>query len=197
MTAPNHKGIPLNIVRGGRWCGDVGALINNSDLPVKMVDLDKLGPWLKSMEPYRNNCIWIAGFDVLFDAQATLDSYAEFKSYLEGWPLAYVAQNGSESLPIPEDCAAVFIAGTTAWKESYEAFQVIQRAQTMGKAVHIGRVNWWRRFQKFAALPGSEEFTFDGNRQIYTGMEDTIAAWNDYKTRRAIVQLPLPKENIK
>jgi hypothetical protein len=192
ITAPNHKGIPYQITQGGPWAGDLGALVNNSDLNVKMIDFAAVPEWLKKMESYRETCLFIAGFDVLFDAQETLDAYHEFKDYFKGWPLAYVAQNGAENLPIPDDCAAVFIAGTTEWKESHEAITVIQQAQAMGKHIHIGRVNWWRRYQIFAALPGSENFTFDGNRQAFDGTDNAIEAWTEYEERTATRRIVLP-----
>lgn len=157
-----------------------------------MINFAAIPDFLERMKPYRDNCLFVAGFDVLFDAQKTLDAYEEFKGYFDGWPLAYIAQNGAENLPIPEDCTTVFIAGTTAWKESYEAITVIQRAQAMGKHIHIGRVNWWRRYRLFAALPGSEDFTFDGNRQVFGGTEDTIGAWAEYATRTATRRIVLP-----
>lgn len=183
ITSPSHKGVPLNIKRGGRWSGDVGALVNNSTLSVKLVNFSALPDWLGKMQPFRSRCLWIAGCDVLFNAQDTYDAYHEFRPYFRDWPLAYVAQNGSEDLPIPEDAVAVFIAGTTAWKESYEALSVIERAQRLGKKVHIGRINWWDRYRKFAALNGSEEFTFDGNRQVKDGTQSTLEAWQDYSAR--------------
>ena len=157
-----------------------------------MINFAAIPDWLDRMAPYKDQCLFIGGFDVLFDAQETLDAYQEFKGYFDGWPLAYVAQNGAESLPIPDDCAAVFIAGTTAWKESHEAITVIQRAQAMGKHIHIGRVNWWRRYQLFASLPGSENFTFDGNRQAFDGTEATIAAWSGYEQSTATRRIVLP-----
>lgn len=123
------------------------------------------------------------GGDIVFNAETTLEAYEEFKYYFRDWPLAYVAQNGAESLPIPDDCTAVFIGGDTAWKESYEAVSVINRALEMDKHIHIGRVNWWRRYEMFRALPGSDGFTCDGTRVRYDGQDKTIAAWIDYQSR--------------
>lgn len=190
ITAPNHKGVPLGIVRGLPWAGDLGCLIGPAY--VKKINLEAVAKWLPTMEPYRARCLWLAGGDVVEDAQATLETFEEFKGYFPGWPLAYVAQNGAESLPIPDDCACVFIGGDTAWKESTEAVSVIQRAQALGKMVHIGRVNWWGRYELFQALPGSENFTFDGNRARYDGRDKTLAAWKEYQERSAKRQLALP-----
>lgn len=190
ITAPNHKGIPADIVAGKPWAGDLGCL-QGPDY-VKKINFNALPEWLETMKTYRDKCLFLAGFDVVENAQETLDAYTEFKRYFDDWPLAYVAQNGAESLPIPDDCAAVFIGGDTAWKESFEALTVIRRAQELGKHVHIGRVNWWRRYELFAALPNSELITFDGTRPRYDGREKTLAAWLEYDQRPAARQIILP-----
>lgn len=190
LTAPNHKGVPADIVGGKIWAGDVGCL--QGPEYVKKINFGAVAEWLPKMMIYKDRCLFLAGFDVVFDAQATLDAYEEYQDYFPGWPLAYVAQNGAESLPIPSTCTTVFIGGDTEWKESYEAVMVIQRAQAMGKHVHIGRVNWWRRYELFRALPGSELFTCDGNRQKYDGREKAVDAWMEYQERRAIRQLAWP-----
>jgi len=190
MAGPNQRAAAIDIINGKSWAGDLGCL--QGPAYVKKINFSAVAEWLPKMAIYRDKCIFLAGFDVVFDAQATLDAYEEYQDYFPGWPLAYVAQNGAESLPIPATCAAVFIGGDTAWKEGYEAVTVIQRAQAMGKRIHIGRVNWWRRYELFRALPGSESFTCDGNRQKYDGREKAVAAWMEYQERRAIRQLALP-----
>jgi len=111
ITAPNHKGIPLGIIQGKPWAGDLGCSVGPAY--VKKINLSAVADWLPTMEPYKPECLWIAGGDVVGDAVSTLDAYEEFRYYFEGWPVAYVAQNGAEGLPIPEDCAAVFIGGDT------------------------------------------------------------------------------------
>lgn len=191
VTAPNHWGIPLDIKRGKFWAGDLGCLMGPNY--VKKIDFNALPVWLSKMEYYRSRCLFLAGGDIVENAEATLETYEEFKSYFDGWPMAYVAQNGAEALPIPSDCVAVFIGGDTAWKESYEAVLVINRAQSAGKHIHIGRVNWWRRYELFRALPGSEKFTCDGTRPRYDGVQKTLEAWGDYERRNgAKRQLTLP-----
>lgn len=190
ITAPNHRGIPQGITSGNEWGGDLGC-IDGPDF-VKRINFNAVAKWLPLMTPYRSRCLFLAGFDIVFDAEATLDAYQEYKGYFREWPVAYVAQNGAENLPIPDDCFCVFIGGDTQWKESYEAVTVILRAQAMGKHVHIGRVNWWDRYELFQALPGSEAFTFDGNRARYDGREKTLAAWKEYQEREAKRQLALP-----
>lgn len=184
ITAPNHKGIPYEIKNGKPWAGDLGALIGPDY--VKKIDFNAVAEWLPTMETFRDQCIFLAGGDIVEDAKGTLETYAEFEYYFGTWPLAYVAQNGSEDLPIPGSCSAVFIGGDTQWKESLAAVSVIKQAQTLGKHIHIGRVNWKRRYQIFNILAGSEDFTCDGTRTRYDGKIKTQNAWLGYEAQRPL-----------
>ena len=200
ITAPNHRGIPLGIQQGKYWAADLGAL-EGPDF-VKKINLDQVAEWLPTMRPFRDKCLFLAGGDIVGDAVSTLEAYHEFKHYFDEFPIAYVAQNGAENLPIPDDCAAVFVGGIPMldrpiktqkngivymdWKDSMEAVSVIKRAQGVGKHVHIGRVNWHRRYKIFALLDGSENFTFDGTRTRFDGTAKTIRAWKSYQ-----IQVPL------
>jgi hypothetical protein len=139
------------------------------------------------MLPYRSNCIFLAGGDIVCDAKATLETYEEFEHYFSPWPLAYVAQNGAEDLPIPDSCSAVFIGGDTEWKCSMAAVSVIKRAQALGKHIHIGRVNWGKRYRIFRVLAGSEGFTCDGTRTRYDGRLKTLAAWHSYENQAPLI----------
>ncbi len=181
ITAPNHYGIPGDIKRGKPWAGDLGCLMGPDY--VKKIDFNKVVDWLPKVTPYASKCIFMAGADIVADAKGTLEAYEEFKYYFGDWPLAYVAQNGAENLPIPDDCAAVFIGGDTAWKTSYEATVFIKRAYKLGKHIHVGRVNYWRRYELFRALPGSDNFTCDGTRTRYCGTKNTLIAWGEYERR--------------
>lgn len=187
ITAPNHKGIPVDIVNGKPWAGDLGC----ADGPeyVKRINWAALPGWLEVMAQYKGKCLFISGGDVMGNAAATLATYRAFEVAYQGWPLAYVAQNGAEDLPIPRSCAAVFIAGDTRWKESMAAVSVIKRAQSAGKHIHIGRVNWGRRYRLFSQLSGSENFTCDGTRTRYDGREKTIAAWLGYQSQPPLITL--------
>lgn len=209
ITAPNHKGVPAGIKAGLPWAADVGCL-QGPDF-VKKANFDDVFRWLNDdMKPYAENCIFIAGFDIVGDSVATLETYEEFSRYFisDGWPVAYVAQNGAENLPIPADCTAVFIGGVVMdgrfyrksksldgklhpldWKESMEAVSVIKRAQNMGKHIHIGRVNWQRKYNLFNCLTGSENFTCDGTRTRKDGTEKTIRAWNNYMAQPPLVTI--------
>jgi hypothetical protein len=199
ITAPNHKGIPYDIKRGKPWAGDLGCL--QGPAFIKKIDIGAVAEWLVTMEPYKSRCLFLAGGDIVGNAQDTLDAYAEFEQYFTDWPLAYVAQNGAEKLLIPETCAAVFIGGVPMpgrqlrngrlmdWKDSPEAVDFIKHAQAMGKHIHIGRVNWHRRFKIFQVLKGCEKFTFDGTRTRYDGTKKTIVAWQQYQQQPPLITI--------
>lgn len=103
----------------------------------------------------RDLCRFVAVPDVVASARRTLETfdYWSDKRELCHWPLAFVCQDGQENLPIPFDrIEAIFIGGSTQWKESTAAAQCIKAAQILGKWVHVGRVNDPRRFERFEGL---------------------------------------------
>lgn len=101
----------------------------------------------------RDLCRWVAVPDVVGSAIRTLECFGHWAQRMSGWPLAFVAQDGQEVLPIPWDqCAAVFIGGSTDWKLSRHAAAVIQAAKVIGRWVHVGRVNTPGRLEYFEEL---------------------------------------------
>jgi hypothetical protein len=181
LTSYQHKGIPAGIVAGLPWAGDNCAFTG--------FDAARFSAWLDHMTPHRATCLFVAVPDVVGDAAATLARYAAWAEAMEGWPLAYVAQDGSENYDIPPDAAALFVGGTTAWKESAAAIDMIRRAQAQGLLIHVGRINWGRRYKMFRVLEGSEHFTCDGTRTRFEGTERTIAAWKSYESQTPLLTL--------
>lgn len=114
---------------------------------------------LKRMEPHKEHCLFVACPDVPTSAMRTRELFRHYATKLGysrelgGWPIAYVAQNGQEYVEIPwAECAAVFIGGDDAFKLGREVESIIRVAKTLGKWVHVGRVNTPGRLDKFAAL---------------------------------------------
>ena len=98
-------------------------------------------------------CRFVALPDVVASARRTLEAFDWWHPRLDGWRKALVAQDGLESLPIPWDrLDAVFIGGSTEWKLSKHAADVIRTAKICGKWVHAGRVNTPGRFEYFEGL---------------------------------------------
>lgn len=98
-------------------------------------------------------CRFVALPDVVASARRTLECFEHWVDLVPGWPAALVAQDGLEDLPIPWDSLdAIFIGGSTEWKMSHHAADVIRAAKIFGKWVHVGRVNTPGRFEHFDAL---------------------------------------------
>ena len=181
LTSYKHKGIPAGITAGLPWAGDNCAFTG--------FEAQRFTEWLQRMTPCRATCLFIAVPDVVGDAAATLARYVAWAEAMGGWPLAYVAQDGSEEHEIPPSASALFIGGSTAWKESQVAIGMIRRGQARGLHIHVGRVNWGRRYRMFAVLEGSEHFTCDGNRQRFEGIERTLRAWHSYESQLPLIRL--------
>jgi hypothetical protein len=93
--------------------------------------------------------------DVLCDAPATRRRFYLWAPVLRYYqlPMAFVAQDGQEETSVPWGCiVAVFIGGSTAWKESVHAGRLIHAAKQREKWVHVGRVNTLRRARLMDAL---------------------------------------------
>ena len=114
---------------------------------------DRFESLLKRESSRRHLCRFVAVPDVVGSARRTLEVFDRWYGDLAQWPLALVAQDGQEDLPIPwDDIAAVFIGGTTEWKLSSHAQRIIRAAQALDKWVHAGRVNTPARFEYFEKL---------------------------------------------
>lgn len=101
----------------------------------------------------RKQCLFVALPDVVADARRTLELFEYFAPRCMRWPVALVAQDGQENLPIPwKHLQAVFIGGSTNWKMSHHAVAIIRCAKAMGIWVHAGRVNTPGRFEYFENL---------------------------------------------
>jgi hypothetical protein len=139
---------------------------------------------LETLSTYKSTCLFITCPDVIGDAMATLALFKKYTDRFFGWPVAFVAQDGQEGLDFPPlhqwDC--LFIGGSTTWKMSEAAIDCIVRARSIGKHIHIGRVNWYQRYKHFASLKDSEHFTCDGTRVRYERTK-AIHAWRAYMKR--------------
>lgn len=105
------------------------------DFPRYMRFLERIGE-------RRAKCLFVTVPDVVADANATERRWLEYAPAMRavGLPMAYVAQDGMESLP----CVAydsLFIGGSTEWKLGPTARRLITEAKADGKWIHMGRVN--------------------------------------------------------
>lgn len=138
------------------------------------LDIDGLFSLLKREEQNREHCLFVTAPDVVCSARRTLELFEHFKGDFSGWKLALVCQDGQEDLPMPwAEISAIFIGGSTEWKCSRYAEQLIRAAKALRKWVHVGRVNSparWKHFEKLGANSA------DGTGIArYTHMRESIA----------------------
>jgi len=108
---------------------------------------------LAKHEPRKDLCRFVAVPDVVGCARRTLECFRHWAPRLAKWPIAFVCQDGQESLDIPWDnCAAVFIGGSTKWKISEHAAHIVKASKVIGKWCHIGRINTPERYEYFKEL---------------------------------------------
>jgi hypothetical protein len=107
--------------------------------------------WLQGLVAVKDRCVGVAVPDVLYQAGATLAQFERYAGPIRelGLPVAYVAQDGSESLPLPEAFDTLFIGGSIEWKLGPGADAVIARARAREAWVHVGRVNSQKRIRHF------------------------------------------------
>lgn len=108
---------------------------------------------LEREKPNRQRCKFVAMPDVVGSARRTLEAFEFWADHITNWPLALVCQDGIEDLPIPwARLDAVFIGGSTDWKMSKAAADVIKAAQLMEVHTHVGRINTTKRWGPFESL---------------------------------------------
>jgi hypothetical protein len=98
----------------------------------------------------RPGCLFVACPDVVADAHATLAKFDRWEPIIRelGLPVAFVLQDGQCACSVPwERCEAVFVGGSTEFKESPAAAELVNQAKAHGKWAHMGRVNTRRRFR--------------------------------------------------
>jgi hypothetical protein len=94
-------------------------------------------------------CLFVSAPDVVGDAAATRDLWPFWSRLIRGLGLTpgFVAQDGIRPDQVPwDDGIALFIGGTTEFKESSLAMNLIGYAKARGIWAHVGRVNGRRRY---------------------------------------------------
>jgi hypothetical protein len=122
------------------------------------------GAFVRMLERFhgRPGCLFVVAPDVVADAAATLIRWPFWSRLLHGlgYPVAFVAQDGITGDAVPwDELEALFLGGSTAYKESADAAGLAAYAKARGKLLHMGRVNSRRRL-RIAARLGVD--TYDG-----------------------------------
>lgn len=136
-------------IPGVRWCADNGCF---SD---KYVGDEAWFAWLQANAAEAATCQFATAPDVVADAAATLERSRPWLPRIRslGYRAALVAQDGLEDLEVPwQEFDCLFIGGSTEWKLGPAARRLIAQAKTLGKWVHMGRVNTGKRFRYAEAI---------------------------------------------
>lgn len=120
--------------------------------------------WLRFLaKPHpRSGCLFATVPDVVADHEATLERFFYYAGAVRdaAYPVAFVAQDGSEDGEVPwREFDALFIGGSTAWKMSQAAFELAMYANEKGKWVHVGRVNSIKRLAYWSNVANSADGT--------------------------------------
>lgn len=109
--------------------------------------------WL-SRQP-KDQALFATAPDVVADHAATVEMSRPMLPRIRdaGYPAAFCAQDGATVDAIPwEEFDALFIGGSTDWKLSQAAAELIAEGKRRGKWCHVGRVNSYRRLRLAAVL---------------------------------------------
>ena len=173
-----HIGVMLSMANHTRKHGHALFACDNGCFtrPDKYTD-DGFLAWL-DLHP-RTGCLFAVAPDVVGDADGTLDRAVPMLPRIQGlgFRAAFVGQDGAtpRSLPWP-DFDALFIGGTTEWKLSGKAADLIAEGKRQGKWVHMGRVNSWARISAANALGVN---SVDGTHLAFAPDQHTpqVIAW--------------------
>lgn len=143
--------------------------------------------YMDGMIDYRDTCEFVVCPDVVGNCLHTMDWYRQFAWRIKarGWKVAFAAQDGQESHPMPE-FDALFIGGSTDWKLSTAADYCIREAQRRGKWVHVGRVNSQKRIRHFQLI-GVD--SVDGTCPAF-GPDKNIPKLDRQLNQRVLMEVP-------
>lgn len=134
---------------GVRWCADNGCFS-------EQWEPSRWWEFLEANAADAATCLFATAPDVVGDARATEERSRPWLSKIRalGYPVAYVAQNGMEfsTWDLWDEIDCLFIGGTTDWKLGPEACNLAAVASSMGKWIHVGRVNSEKRFRYAEAI---------------------------------------------
>lgn len=168
MLQPGNR-YDLQVEKYPCWVGDNGAFTTTK----KGFSAEKFREMLRRpmLLKNRGKCLFVVAPDklvvlpdgkVVGDARGTLEQFSDWAKEIRalGYPVAFVAQNGLETMldEVPWELVDVLFLGggpdpalATAknkrgeWKESAGARACVIRAAAEGKRTHMGRVNGFRR----------------------------------------------------
>jgi hypothetical protein len=141
LIVPRQWSDPDNLVlQMGRWAMDNGCFTG----------LDA-GAFMRMLYAFRHKpgCLFVTVPDVVADAAETRYLWKFWSPIVRaaGHRPAFVAQDGLLPHQVPwGEMGALFIGGSTNYKESTAAASLMAMAKARGLWVHVGRVNGRRRY---------------------------------------------------
>lgn len=160
ITTSAHCTVPAGIKEGRLWAFDNECFGRPFDYARWLAHWHRLFP-------YSKRCLFVVVPDKPSDARETLalwdhwhyklrrelNRFDNLAGVRKPWlGLAFAAQDGQESLPLPPGADWLFLAGSTEWKLSKAAADVMRRAWESKMHIHVGRVNSQRRYRHFWQL---------------------------------------------
>ena len=165
-----------------RRCEDVFGIDNGGFTGAKIEGFTKL---IKNQYEVKEQCLFAAVPDKIANHKETLSMWNDYQHIADGYKKAFVVQDGFDGWPSNAD--AIFLGGSTEFKDSCEAEQIVKVALDNKMHVHIGRVNTFYRFYHFHCLGAH---TCDGSGiSMYDHMLKKLYA--AYKNKDVKVQMQM------
>lgn len=130
-----------------RRCEDVFGIDNGGFTGAKIEGFTKL---IKNQFEFRDQCLFAAVPDKIADHKESLSMWNDYQHIADGYKKAFVVQDGFDEFPSNAD--AMFLGGSTEFKDSAESDGIVKFALNNDMHVHIGRVNTIERFYHFHEL---------------------------------------------
>lgn len=186
LIVPKQWNDPATLdLRLGNWAMDNGAFSGFDP-----------GAFVRMLEAYSEylGCLFVTAPDVVADAAATLKLWRFWSRLIwgVGRTPAFVAQDGLTPERVPwDELGALFIGGSTRYKESTQARTLCGIAKSKGIWVHWGRVNGKRRYE-LAQIAGADSIDGTGFSMFPDTNIPKVDEW-----KREIAQQPLLSAELK
>ena len=157
--------------QGAKWMMDSGAYSGKFNYAQWKSHLEKLSH-------FKRTCLGIPTPDVVGDSEGTLQMFSLYSPVIRelGLPVAFVSQDGCVPDNVPwSEIDVLFVGGTDEHKLGKEAIEIIKRATTEGKHIHVGRVNSKKRMRMFRGAD-----SVDGTTLSYVSGGDRIKRANRF-----------------
>lgn len=193
MTPPSTQGVRDEIVAGRLgmiatprqgnpveadfhlWCADNGCF--GTGYPGD----DAYIEWLGYLAEHSDRCVFATAPDVVGNHDRTAARSRPMLDRIRaaGYPVAFVAQDGMEwsTWDLWDEIDCLFIGGSTEWKLGPAARDLAYLAGSLGKWVHVGRVNSHKRLDyasMFAHSVDGTHITFGPDLNL-----PKVLAWTD------------------